>query len=65
MLPGFWEFMVVITKLVSVNQERSVMSRYGLPMGQSIRIFYCELHAVAESVDGYGRPLRPAHLRVS
>jgi hypothetical protein len=65
MLPGFWEIMVVRTNLVSVNHERFVMSRYGLPMGQSIRICYCELHAVTESVDGYGRPLRPAHLRVS
>ena len=42
-----------------------VISRNGLPMGQPIRICYCELHAVTESVDGYGRPLRYAHLRVS
>ena len=65
MLPGFWEIMVVRTNLVSVNYERFVISRYGLPMGQSIGICYCELHAVTESVDGYDRPLRPAHLRVS
>ena len=65
MLPGFWELMVVITNLVQSVMSDLVISRYGLPMGQSIRISYCELHAVTESVDGYGKPLRPAHLRVS
>jgi hypothetical protein len=65
MLPGIWVIMVVRTKLASVNYERFVMSRYGLPMGESIRICFCELHVVTEPVDGYGRPLRLAHLRVS
>ena len=52
MLPGFWEIMVVITNLVQSVMSDLVISRYGLPMGQSIRISYCELHAVTESVDG-------------
>jgi hypothetical protein len=39
-----------------------VISRYGLPLGQSIRIRYCELYAVIGPIDGQGRPPRHAHL---